>query len=238
MFDGEKIKFEWEKFEPLESSNAGVAKKLRWKTREKCFHGHWFEFGRYDGVKCLVKHTREAWRQMIADELKPVFGLVKMGSMMSVDPGEPGWQVVMHKFHPGCTSWSEMEKRGCSDTVVEDAIRIAILDMVIANRNRQSNAILTKEERLMPIDELTAFAETYKIFPRLAFDDDGYELADNPYWEEWVESASTWLSTDIIRKTVYRYIVPGQHVINAIEDARSKLPENFIKWRELTIKEK
>jgi hypothetical protein len=111
-----------------------------------------------NGEPCFVKTHGDVQRQCLADELKPMFGLRKVGCSWAfrvellLQHGIEDW-VVIARFH----EHDGMLRQAGRPEHVPELARILLFDVWIQNNDRTGNNVLVQGAHLLPIDESAAF---------------------------------------------------------------------------------
>jgi hypothetical protein len=109
---------------------------------------------------CFVKTHGDVQRQCVADELKPVFGLRKIGCSWAMVGGRAlgledvnGVPILIARFH----EHEGMLRQAGRPEHVEELARILLFDVWVQNNDRTGNNVLVQGPHLLPIDESAAF---------------------------------------------------------------------------------
>ena len=118
-----------------------------------------------DGQKAILKRTEQFYRslrcQIFLDELKPLFGIPKIGSLLCAPGGKERPTLLMQFVGGGQALVSRPVREWLwNDAIVDTLVRITLLDMVVANSSRKARNILIskadadgKPIEIVPIDE-------------------------------------------------------------------------------------
>lgn len=118
-----------------------------------------------EGQKSILKRTEQFYRslrcQIFLDELKPLFGIPKIGSVLCA-PGGKERPTLLMKFVGGGQALVSrpVEEWLWNNAIVDTLVRITLLDMVVANSSRKArNILISKSDEkgkpleIVPIDE-------------------------------------------------------------------------------------
>lgn len=121
----------------------------------------------YNGVEVFMKFRRKhnrtkievAYHQHLVDEMKPYFGLTRMGTRVVEDPKEGiGVMQIWAKNNLGTMKQPQnLEKWVCEKKLLE-VLRICFFDGIIGGLDRHgNNVIVTKDVELLTIDDEDVF---------------------------------------------------------------------------------
>lgn len=122
-----------------------------------------------EGEKAILKRTAQFYRslrcQAFLDELKPLFGIRKMGCVL-LAPGGKERPTLLMKFVGDGTALISIDQDQWlwDDRVIDQLVRICLFDMVVANSSRKARNILwAGPGEIVPIDEEQAM--DFRITP-------------------------------------------------------------------------
>lgn len=147
MFNGERI--EIKSFEVLEEI-PGARKRMR---------------ARVNGEDAFVKTHGDQTKAALADELKIVMGLPKVGCSVATWEDQ---EVLVCRYYPGVRKLMELDPKKLDVPKRDMLLRITMFDLWVANNDRNSSNVLVLEDgSLLAIDETAAFKFAQPVTFRL-----------------------------------------------------------------------
>ena len=137
----------------------------RWAVKR---YVHWY--GRYDSkqvfIKFRKKHNRTwaevATHQFFADELKPIFGLIKVGMVVVWNPQQGVG--IMQNWIENIGTVKQLPVSELSAEVGYQLIKIILYDCVIGSLDRHGNNVLVRPDRkLVCIDDEDIFYNDNRV---------------------------------------------------------------------------